>query len=48
MWPFVFLAGFVAGTLVTFLTGVIVDRVFPDPPTPQSPSTEVHGYLPID
>ena len=28
MWPFVFLAGFVAGTLVTFLVGVIVDRVF--------------------
>jgi hypothetical protein len=30
MWPFVFLAGFAAGTLVTLLTGVIVDRVFPE------------------
>ena len=30
MWPFIFLAGFVAGTLITLLTGVIVDRVFPD------------------
>jgi hypothetical protein len=30
MWPFVFLAGFVAGTLIAVLTGVIVDRVYPD------------------
>ena len=30
MGPFLFLAGFAAGTLVTLLVGVIVDRVFPD------------------
>jgi hypothetical protein len=30
MGPFIFLAGFAAGALVTFLVGVIVDRVFPD------------------
>jgi hypothetical protein len=40
MWPFVFLAGFAAGTLVTLLTGVVVDRVFPDAPRPQPPSTD--------
>jgi hypothetical protein len=30
MGPFVFLAGFAAGILVTILVGVIVDRAFPE------------------
>ena len=30
MWPVFIFAGFVAGTLVTLLTGVIVGRAFPD------------------
>ncbi len=30
MGPFVFLAGFAAGTLVTLVFGMIIDRVFPD------------------
>ena len=30
MWPFVFLTGFALGAIVVLLTGLIVDRAFPE------------------